>query len=83
MGTWITHPNLVLRPQFAIQNYAPAVIVAATVSLSKTAPIGYPFASGLAIVTISGWQSTGSTECAQSVPVLYSPHYTLPVSFML
>jgi len=32
----------------------PAVIVSAMLSLNMTAPIGYPFASGLAIVITSG-----------------------------
>jgi len=37
--------------------------------------MGYPLASGFAMVTMSGWQSTGHEECAHSVPLLYSPHY--------
>jgi hypothetical protein len=40
----------------------PVVIVAATSFFRRTAPIGYPLARGLAIVTISGWHSMGRAE---------------------
>jgi hypothetical protein len=36
--------------------------------------MGYPFANGFAMVTISGWHSTGQAECAHNFPDLYSPH---------
>jgi hypothetical protein len=39
--------------------------------------MGYPFASGFAIVTTSGCASTGSSECAHSVPERYNPHCTV------
>jgi hypothetical protein len=48
----------------------PAVIVSVTASRISTAPMGNPFASGFAIVTMSGWHSTGHPECAHKVPVL-------------
>lgn len=52
----------------------PTVIDSATVSRVRIAPSGKPFAMGLAIVTMSGWQSTGRVECPHSVPERYSPH---------
>ena len=56
------------------EQFVPAVIVSVTASRISTAPMGYPFANGFAMVTISGWHSTGQAECAHKVPVLYSPH---------
>jgi len=38
------------------------------------APIGIPFASGFAIVIMSGWQSLGKYECAHNLPVRPRPH---------
>lgn len=57
-----------------METNVPAVIVSVTTSRISTAPMGYPFANGFAMVTISGWHSTGQAECAHKVPVLYSPH---------
>lgn len=62
------------------QNNVPVVIVSVTASRINTAPMGYPFANGFAMVTISGWHSTGQEECAHNVPVLYSPHCAQTVS---
>ena len=67
-------PNVSADHHRSIRTTVPAVIVSLTASRISTAPMGYPFANGFAMVTISGWHSTGQAECAHKVPVLYSPH---------
>lgn len=54
----------------------------ASSSRTITAPMGKPFARGFAIVMMSGWQSTAKDEWAQSLPVLYSPHYEISISYL-
>ena len=57
----------------ACETRSPTDMCCAIESRISTAPIGYPFASGFAMVTMSGCASVGSDECAHSVPVLYRP----------
>lgn len=62
-----THPKVV--------PWSPIFTTSAILSFIMMAPIGTPFASGLAIVITSGWQSLGKWECAHILPVRPRPHY--------
>lgn len=49
-------------------------MTAATESRTMMAPMGKPFAKGLAMVTMSGWAEAGKEEWAHMVPDRKRPH---------